>query len=210
MPRLSAAAPLAVALALGALPRIAWSQMYRCVDKEGHQHYSQTIPNSCIGRPIEQLSPDGIVIRRILPPPTAAQQRAAKAAAEKAKERAEVELAQQHRDQALLATYTSLKDIENARAQALASNKREVTAIDERVAALEKRRKQQKARLRSYGAGKAPQMLQLDIKNTESDLAMQRQLLTAKKEEAERINASFDSDAKRYAKLTGQAYPAGR
>ena len=57
-----------VALAAGALiaiPLAVNAQSYRCVGSDGKKYYGQTIPNQCIGQPVEQLDKHGVVIRRI-------------------------------------------------------------------------------------------------------------------------------------------------
>lgn len=198
------AAPLLAVLVLAALPRLAAAQMYRCVDRQGNRHYSQTIPRACLGLPVEQLNAQGIVIKRILPPPSPAKLQEEKAAKERARQRAEAQQQQEHRDQALLATYTSVRDIERARAQALASNERDVSALNERIAELERLRARQENRV--HAAGKSPpQALVLALKSTESDLAGQRQVLATKQQEVARINAKYDADRKRFIELTGDS-----
>ena len=57
-----------VALAAGALiaiPLAVNAQSYRCVGKDGKKYYGQTIPNQCIGQPVEELDKQGVVVRRI-------------------------------------------------------------------------------------------------------------------------------------------------
>ena len=75
-----------VAVAL-AVPLAAEAQSYRCTGKDGKRYYGATIPPQCIGLTIEQLSPQGVVIRRIegqmSPEERAKRDAEAKAAAEK-------------------------------------------------------------------------------------------------------------------------------
>src|SRR5690348_12333135 len=40
---------------------------YRCTGSDGKKYYSSTIPRQCIGRTVEQLSSQGLVVRRIDP-----------------------------------------------------------------------------------------------------------------------------------------------
>ena len=64
--RLTRTTALAAALILAA-PLAAEAQTYRCTSKDGRKFYSSTIPRQCIGRPVEQLNSQGLVVRRIDP-----------------------------------------------------------------------------------------------------------------------------------------------
>src|SRR3954471_18387132 len=60
--------PLAAALALAAFSAAAQApSTFRCTGKDGKKYYGSTVPQQCIGQPIEQLSPQGALIRRIDP-----------------------------------------------------------------------------------------------------------------------------------------------
>ena len=49
-------------------PVAAYAQYtYRCTTVDGKKYYGATIPQQCVGQPIEQLSPSGTVMRRIDP-----------------------------------------------------------------------------------------------------------------------------------------------
>src|SRR5215472_1355087 len=59
---------LIAAGALLALPFAAQAQVtYRCTSPEGKKYYGSTIPMQCMGRPVEQLNAQGLVVRRIDP-----------------------------------------------------------------------------------------------------------------------------------------------
>lgn len=197
---------LVTAVALAWAPLAARAQTYRCVDKNGNKHYSQTVPEACVGQLIEQLNSEGIVIRRILPPPTPAELEAQKAAAEKKRQEAEAAKEQERRDKALLASYTSVQDIEDARVRARAENDRAMSEISKRIAILEKRRAEQQKALQAYAGGKAsPERLTDDVKNIDSDLASQKAMLASRQQEAAKLDARFDAEKKRYLELTGGA-----
>lgn len=201
----------AAALALALAPLAAQAQTYRCVDKEGRKHYSQTVPEACVGQMIEQLNSEGVVINRILPPPTPEQRAAQKAADEKKAQEAEAAKERERRDKALLATYTSVQDIEDARARSLAENQRAASDIKKRIAELEKRHAAQDKELQPYTGGKRPPArLAMDFKNTQSDLAAQSELLAQKQKEIAQMNAKYDDDKKRFLELTGRPAAAAQ
>jgi hypothetical protein len=195
--------PALACAALIAAPLAAEAQTYRCVGKDGKRHYGQTIPQQCVGQVIEELNPQGLVVRRIDPQATAAQ-RAAKQAEEAAKKKEDAAAKEeQRRAKALLATYTSEKDIDLARQRALEDNEKAVKDIEGRVATLRKRHAELVKELEFYqGKNKPPAKLEQELKSLEIDLKGQEDLLAAKKKDVEAINAKYDDDKKRYIELT--------
>ena len=160
----------ALVVAVAALPLAAQAQSYRCVGKDGKKYYGQSIPPQCVGLPIEQLNAQGLVVKKIDAQATA-DERAKKEAEEadrKKRETASKEAGR--RDRALLATYTSEKDIEDARGRALEGNRQQVKEVEGKIAALKKRR---------ATPGE-------DVGSIDIDLKAQEGLLAAKKTEAER------------------------
>ena len=176
----------ALVIVIAALPLAAEAQSYRCTGKDGKKYYGQSVPPQCAGLPIEQLNAQGMVVKKIDAQATA-DERAKKEAEEvERKKREAVSKEEGRRDRALLATYTSERDIEDARARALSSNRAQIAESEARIAALKKRRESP-----SEKAG-----------NIDVDLKAQEGLLAAKKKEADTINARYEDDKKRYLELT--------
>jgi chromosome segregation ATPase len=192
-----------IAAALLAAPLAAEAQSYRCVGTDGKKHYGQTIPPQCVGQVVEELNKQGLVVRRI-DPQASATQRAAKEAEEAAKKKEDTAAREeQRRAKALLATYTSEKDIELARQRALEDNQKASKEIEGRVAGLKKRHGELQKELEFFqGKNKPPAKLLEDIKSAEIDLKAQEASLAARQKEVERINAKYDDDKKRYIELT--------
>jgi len=203
----------------------AHAQSFRCTSKDGKKYYGSAVPPQCAGQVIEQLNSQGMVIRRIDPEGD-----------EKAREAKEAEMARKReadaatkeearRNRALLATYSSEKDIDEARARALAANDKQIQEIQGRIEGIRKRRAGYEKEMEFYqdGAPKAsdakaksskpaaparaakpPPKLVEDMQNTETDLKAQEGLLAAKQKEVEAINLKYDEDKKRYQELTGK------
>lgn len=177
---------------------------YRCRTKAGRKYYGSTIPQQCTGELIEALSAQGTLLFRIDPPLTP-EQRAAKqaeeekaAAAEQAKHDAQAAaLVQTRRDQALLQTYTSEKDIESVRQRAIEDNRKASQQVEKRIAAL--RQRQEKL---AKQPGKSPEQLEQDRRAIAYDLTLQEQLLESRRREAVAINAKYDEQKRKYLKLT--------
>jgi len=201
MYRLTPCALLAGALI--ALPLAAAAQSFRCVGKDGKKYYGQTIPDPCVGQAVEQLDKQGMVVRRI--ENQSAEDRAQKKASEKKKiEEAAVKKEDDRRNRALLATYSSDKDIEDARSRALADNQLAMKETTRRIEDIKKRQAALAGEMEFYKKNPAPAKLQNDVKSAQVDLEAQQNLLEIKKKEVESINARYDEDKKRFAALTGR------
>jgi uncharacterized protein DUF4124 len=184
----------------------AWAQkpqgtqrMYKCVDAKGKVYYTQLPPAECVGRASEELNKQGSVVKRNEAPLTAEQK--AKIEADRQAERKrkldeEVHLKEERRQSmALLNTYSSEQDIEDARARALKDNDAAIAEIERRIQAALKRQKGLSA--------------QQDIQNIEIELKSQNELLDARRRQATTINAKYDEDKRRYIELTrGKPGPA--
>lgn len=193
----------ALAIAIAALPFAAEAQSYRCVGKDGKKYYGQSLPPQCLGQPAEQLNAQGMVVKRIDPQASAAERASKEADDAERKKREAISKEQGRRDRALLATYTSDKDVESARARALTDNQAAVIEIERRVGALKKRQDELKKELDFFqGKNKPPAKLEQDVKNAEIDLKAQEGLLAAKRKEVDSLNAKYDDDKKRYLELT--------
>ena len=187
-----------------ALAPFAEAQSYRCVGKDGKKYYGQSVPMECLGQPVEQLNSQGIVTRRYDAVASAAE-REKKAADEEERKKREVATKEEgRRNRALLATYTSEKDIETSRGRALQDNEIAVKDVEKRIGGLKKRQDELKKELDFYtGKNKPPPKLAEDIRNIEFDIKTQEDLMATKKKEVDLINARYNEDKKRYAELTG-------
>ena len=193
----------ALIIAIAALPMAAEAQSYRCVGKDGKKYYGQSVPPQCLGMPVEQLNSQGMVTNRFDAAASAAE-REKKAADEEERTTREVVTKEEgRRSRALLATYTSEKDIESARERALQENQFAVKDIEGKIALIKKRQGDLVKELDFYqGKNKPPAKIDQDMKNTEIDLKAQEGLLGAKKKEVDQINAKYNEEKKRYIELT--------
>jgi len=175
---------------------------YRCVGADGKKYYGQTIPRACIGEVVEQLNAQGMVVRRIDPKSTAAEREAKAAEEKKRREEASARREELRRNRALLATYTSAQDIEDARGRALEGNATAIKEVDQRIAAIKARQETLAKEMEAYKDKPAPNELKQNVENAEFDLQAQQGLRDAKLKEAQAINAKYDEDRKRYLELT--------
>jgi hypothetical protein len=196
---------LALLAVLALAPLATHAQSYRCIGKDGKRHYGSTIPVECYGRPVEQLNTQGMVVKRIDPVAEEKQRLAKEAADARKREQEAASREAARRNQALLATYTSEKDIEDARARALTENTKATRDVEARMEAIRKRQSAYEKELELYkGKGEPPAKLREDAKVADEELKVHQQLLETKKREIEAINARYDEDKKRYSAITGR------
>ena len=192
---------LVVAVTLLLPPLAAEAQSYRCTSKDGRKHYGATIPPACAGQPVELLNRQGLVVKRVDPEGEEKARQAKQAAEAQKREQKAAQQDAARRNNALLATYTSPKDIDDARARALANNQKALREVQTRIEQIKKRQADLEVQ---KSKGKPPASLAEDMQLVEVDLKSQQELLAAKQKEAEQINARFDDDKKRFAELTGK------
>ncbi|HEX6321540.1 MAG TPA: hypothetical protein VFZ84_21940 [Burkholderiales bacterium] len=196
---------LALAAALLLPPLAADAQSYRCTSKDGKKYYGSAVPSQCIGQPVEVMNKQGRVVRRIDPEGTEKERAAKEAAEAKKREQLAVQREAARRNRALLATYTSAKDIDEARKRALADNHKAILDVETRIEQIRKRQAGYEKDLELYKSkGNPPARLADDLRNAEVDLKYQEELLAVKRKEVEHINARYDDDKKRYIQLTGR------
>jgi len=201
----AAAALLIAPLAAGAQPNKE-QYTYRCKGTDGKKYYGQTIPEACFGQPLELINKQGLVVKRIDPEGDEKARRAKEAEAEKKREMEAAQRDAMRRNRALFATYTSVKDIEDARSRALREHQNQLQEVERRVGEIKKRQARFERDLAVYkeaGKGEPPARLKQEITNAAIDLKAQESLLEAKKNEAAGINARYDDDRRRYQEATG-------
>ena len=194
---------IALIIAIAALPMAAEAQSYRCTGKDGKKYYGQSIPPACLGMPVEQLNAQGMVSKRFDAATSAAEREKKAVDEEERKKREAVTKEEGRRNRALLATYTSEKDIDEARGRALKDNEAAFKDIERRIAGLKKRQDELKKELDFFqGKTKPPAKLNDDIRNSDFDIKTQEDLMAAKKKDVALINSRYDEDKKRYGELT--------
>lgn len=182
----------------------AQQRMYKCVDDKGKVYYTQVPPKECLGKETDEISRQGRVIKRTEPARALTPEEQA-AREEERKKKHEQEIAareERRKNQALLNTYSSEKDLEDARGRALKDNEAAIQESEKRIAGAEKRKKELDAEKEFYVKKPMPPKLAQNIKNNEVEIRNQRELLEAKKKQVANINAKYDEDKRRYLELT--------
>ena len=191
---------------LAVAPAAAQQRMYKCVDARGKVYYTQVPPPECLGRETQELDKSGTPMRKSQTPAalTPEQQRAREAELKKKIEAEERAKEERRKNTALLNTYSSEKDIDDARGRALKEAELAIAETEKRIVGAQKRRKELESEKEFYVKKPMPLRLKQDIANNEIEIKNQTELLDAKKKEISIINAKYDSDKRRYVELTAQ------
>ena len=182
--------------------------VYRWTDEKGVVHYGDHIPPQYAQQDTTVLNDQGVEVDHVAPPKTPAE--LAQAARTQAQQ-----LAQKQRDNFLLTTYTSVKDIEQLRDERLGQLKGQRTAAEQYIASLHERllALQSRAMLfRPYTqkARRMPDDLSEQIVRTLDEERSQRTALATKDQEETSMRAQFQADIDRYRELRAADAPGSR
>jgi hypothetical protein len=203
------ALPFVLCALLLAAPAAA-QKLYKYTDPvTGKTVYTDKMPVEATGKANEQLSRQGTVMKRneaALTP----EQIAAREAERKKKLDDEVAAKEEkRRNAALLNTYSTEKDIDEARARALKVNEEAIKDAERKLAEAQKRQQALATEAEFYTKRPMPAHLKQDLHTNETELKSQAELLDKKKKEADTINARYDEDLRRFREVAkgGAAAP---
>ena len=190
---------------LAVAPAAAQERMYKCVDARGKVYYTQVPPPECLGRDTQELNKSGTLIRKnpAAIPLSPAQEQAREAERRKKIEDEERSKEERRKNLALLNTYSSEKDIEDARARTLKEAQGAIEDTERSIAGAQKHQQELEAEKEFYVKKPMPFKLKQEIANNEIQIRNQTVLLDAKKKEINTINAKYNEDRRRYIELTG-------
>jgi len=205
MPRTAHAIKLAFALTcVCAGGAICWADApaaYKWVDDQGVVHYGDSIPPQYAQKESTLLNKQGVPIGHKEGSKSAAEQAAAADAEQQAAR-------QKQRDGFLLATYTSVKDIEQLRDERLLQIKGQRVASEQYVASLSERLTTLQARAQNFkpystrpDAHRMPDDLAEQMVHTLNDIRAQKAALNTSLDEEAKTQAQFQSDIDRYKEL---------
>jgi hypothetical protein len=187
---------------MAALPAAATS--YCCSDENGRRICGDVLPAQCLKRAYQEINHQGKVVKAYEGPLTA-EQRALREA-EQARLKATQRLAdeERRRDQALRASYGSIKDIDAKRDRMLAEAQASLLAAQQRYDEAVARRKHLEEEMEFYAKKAPPASLVAQIRDNRAELDSFESGLAARKQEMDAIRARFEEEKQRYIKLTGR------
>ncbi len=174
---------------------------YKWVDDQGVVHYGDSIPPQYAQKESTVLNKEGVAIGH---------KDASKSAAELAADATlQEQLARQKQhDSFLLATYTSVKDIEQLRDERLQqvqgqriATEQYVASLGERLAALQARAQNFKPYSSRPDAHRMPDDLAEQMVHTLNDIRTQKAALSSSQEQETKTQSQFQADIDRYKEL---------
>ena len=189
-------------LLLAALPLPAHAaKSYCCADERGRQVCGDTLPRECYGRAYREVGERGTTLRKFEAPLTPEQKAQREAELEKKKKEERAAMEEMRKNQALLNTYASEKDVDIARERALADVENSAKEAQRKFDEALKRKKKLDLELEFYKKKPIPPELQGQIKSSDSEIKAQQIAIESKKTEMEQVRVRFEQEKKRYLEL---------
>jgi hypothetical protein len=179
-------------------------RIYKWVDEHGVTHYGQSIPPEYRDKPAAEMNKRGLTVNRIDPAATAAERQAAQDKAVRDREEQKRLAEQRRRDTALMNTYSSAREIDDARERSLSGPAQALRMLDPRLKKAEERLQLLNRQANEVQrAGKpVPEFLAEDISHQKLEV---EQLLAERRRHETQIaviRARYDADRQRYVELT--------
>lgn len=197
---------LVLVLAGAVLPAAATT--YCCTDDAGRRTCGDRVPPQCAKRAYQEYNAQGVLSKQHEAPLTTEQraQRDAEAARKKEEERRAAE--EQRRNQALLASYSSVKDIEAKRDRMLVDAHANLKLAREEsdMALAEQKKLAEEAEF--YKGRPLPAPLKAKMQNNEAEVAHRQALTVERERDIAAIEARFEDERQRYLSLKKPASDA--
>ena len=180
---------------------VAAGKLFCCIDATGKQVCGDILPQACYGRAYREIGETGRTTRLVEAPLTA-EQHAQRVAEEERRRVEETALREQQRkDQALLNTYGSERDIEAMRTRAQADVFKSIKAAEEKIVEIRAGRKKYENEAEFYKKKKIPSEVQKGLSDADFEIKAQESVIESKKKDLETIRVKYDEDRRRFLDL---------
>jgi hypothetical protein len=170
-----------------------------CCDVDGKRTCGDPPPAQCLNK-AKTVFDKGVA--KDVEAPLTPEQKAAREAETARKAEEDRKAAEQaRRDRALLDSYASEKDIDQAQSRAISEIEKNAADAQARLDGALKKQKKLEQEKEFYTKKKLPAQLEAQIKDNESEIAAQQKALQAKDAQIAEVKARFDADKARYRTL---------
>jgi hypothetical protein len=191
---------LPLVIALTAIP--AGARTYCCTDEHGRRVCGDILPEQCQKRAYNEYNSQGVLAKQY-PGPLTPEQRAQLEAEQARKKVAEHDAAEQaRRDRALLASYSSVADIDAKRTRTITTAQANLHNAEDRLNNAQERQQRLARSAERYRDKPMPEVLRTNIRIAEAELAAAQTALTDRKKDIVESQKQFDEDRRRYLELT--------
>lgn len=183
-------------------PTVAATGLFCCIDATGKQVCGDILPQACYGRAYREIGASGRTLRNVEAPLTA-EQRAQRAIEEAKRKEEEAALKEQQRkDQALLNTYGSVKDIEAMRTRAQEDVQKSIASAKAKIAEIQALHQKFENEAEFYKKKPMPAELQKGLRDTAFEIQAQESIIESKQKELDIIRDKYDEDRRRFIDLS--------
>lgn len=187
---------------VGPASSLAAPSIFCCNNEAGRQVCGDVLPSACYGRAYRELGYTGRTARTVEAPLTG-EQRVQRAAEEQRRSEQERLLNEQRRkDQALLNTYGSEKDIEIMRSRAERDLATAIRAAEERIAEIRRQRKKFEDEAEFYRKRQLPADVAKGLRDSDQEIRAQESVIESKKKDLDAIRLKYDEDLRRFVELS--------
>lgn len=179
-------------------------RIYCCDDAAGRKVCGDFLPAACQGRAYEERDNRGFVSKTVEAPLTAEQQ--ARRDAEAARKEADARKAAEERRRtlALLATYSSEKNIDSVRDRNLAEIDKTIVEAQKRLEEARKKKQKLDSDKEFYKGKPLPDSVKSQIRDNDKEIEAHQATIAAKTKEKDEVRNRFADEKKRYLELTGK------
>jgi hypothetical protein len=185
----------------GAGSVMAAGQFYCCVDEQGKQVCGDILPHACYGRAYRELGSSGRTMRNVEAPLTAEQRAQRAVEDERRKEQENVLREQKRKDQALLDTYGTEKDLEVLRRRSEQDVNMSIKAAADKIAEAYVQRKKFENEAEFYKKKQMPAAVEKGLRDADAEIEALQSVITSKQKDLELIRLKFDEDQRRFREL---------
>lgn len=198
----------ALSLLLVTLTAQGAGMFFCCPDpSSGRRTCGDTLPEVCRGKAYKIISGDGTVLKEVGPPLTAEQKAEAAAVAKHKQEQEEIAREQRRKDQALLDTYSSIKDIDVAQQQAEADLQQAIASANAQIDVIRQQRKKYEREAEFYKKKAVPADVAKELREADYSIKLLEETREVKRRDFQTIKAKYDSDRRRYLEIISRPAP---
>ena len=192
---------LALAILVTGLPP-AMAKTYCCKDQGGHLICGDILPPQCLSQSYDEYNSNGVVAKQVAAPLTPEQRAQQKAEEARQKEEQRKAAEQERQDRALLASYTTVHDIDAKRDRTLAdlqgNLRRAQDRYDDALAQLQRLQE----RVQALGGKPISEALKLNLSKADTEVSINRASVEANKQEIAAAQERFEQQRQRFLVLT--------
>ena len=180
------------------------AKIYKWVDEKGVTHYGETIPPEYKDQAAAEMTKRGLTVRKWDAAATPEQRKASEDKAILEREERQRAFEQRRRDMALVNTYTSAREIDDARERTVQLPQQAIRGLEPRVKKAQEgllAAQKQAAELSKKGKT-VPEGLEQDVADRQAEIDGIKADIERYQAQILAIKAKYDSDKKRYLELT--------